>query len=79
MLHNRTYRASDVSRKIYLQKMAYTASEYIDMVIMFGVAGENARAAARIYAERFPDRERYPDHKTILKCIQHLKVRKSYI
>jgi len=47
----------------------YTTREYIDMVIAYGIAGENARMAARVYAERFPERERHPDHKVILRCI----------
>lgn len=51
----------------------YTAVEYTDMVIAYGRAGENARAAANIYAERFPDRERHPDHKVILRCVQRAR------
>ena len=51
----------------------YTAEEYTNMIILYGVAGENARAAARLYAERFPDRERHPDHKIILRCIQRAR------
>lgn len=48
----------------------YTAEEYIDMIIAYAIAGENANAAACIYAQRFPDRERHPARKTILRCIQ---------
>ncbi|KMQ89961.1 hypothetical protein RF55_10339 [Lasius niger] len=48
----------------------YTAEEHTNMIIVYGVAGENARAAARLYAERFPERERHPDHKIILRCIR---------
>ena len=51
----------------------YTAEEYTDMIILYGVAGENAHAAARLYAERFPDRERHPDHNIILRCIQRAR------
>lgn len=51
----------------------YTSEEYADMIIAYGIAGENARAAARVYAERFPERERHPDKNTILRCIQRLR------
>lgn len=51
----------------------YTTDEYTDMIIVYGVAGENARAAARLYAERFPERERHPYYTTILRCIQRTR------
>lgn len=51
-------------------KMDFTAREYIDMIITYGMAGQNARAAVRLYAERFPKRERHPTYRTILRCIQ---------
>lgn len=51
-------------------KMDFTAREYIDMIITYGMAGQNARAAVRLYAERFPRRERHPTYRTILRCIQ---------
>lgn len=51
----------------------YTAQEYTDMIIMYGVAGENARAAARLYAERFPERERHPSFNVILRCIHPVR------
>ncbi|EZA52481.1 uncharacterized protein LOC113561690 [Ooceraea biroi] len=48
----------------------YTAREYTNMIIAYGTAGENANAAARVYAENFVIRERYPDNKTIMRCVQ---------
>ncbi|CAL1672193.1 unnamed protein product [Lasius platythorax] len=51
----------------------YTAEKYTNMIIVYGVAGENAHAAARLYAERFSDRERHPDHKIILRCIRRAR------
>ncbi|XP_029175007.1 uncharacterized protein LOC114943535 [Nylanderia fulva] len=51
----------------------YTSAEYTDMIIVYGAAGENARAAARLYAERFPERERHPYYKTILNCVQRAR------
>lgn len=51
----------------------FSTQEYTDMVIMYGVAGESARAAARLYAERFPKRERHPDSNVILRCIHRLR------
>lgn len=50
--------------------MNFTAEEYTDMIICYGIAGENAHAAERLYAERFPNRERHPDRRTITGCIQ---------
>lgn len=52
--------------------MEYTATEYADMIIVYGAAGENARAAARLYAERFPGRE-HPSYHVILRCVQRLR------
>ena len=51
----------------------YSAEEYTDMIIAYGVAGENAHAAARLYAERFPARERHPDGNVFLRCIRRLR------
>jgi len=50
----------------------FTASEYADMIITYGIVGENARAAERLYAERFPRRRR-PSWSTILQCVQRLR------
>jgi len=51
----------------------FTAEEYTDMIICYGMAGQNASAAMRLYAERFPNRERHPSSKTILGCIQRAR------
>jgi len=51
----------------------YTAREYVDMIIAYGIAGENAVGAARVYAERFPERERHPDDKVISRCVQRAR------
>lgn len=48
----------------------YNPSEYIDMVIMYGNCGNNAAAAANLYAESFPNREHHPSPGTILGAIQ---------
>lgn len=53
--------------------MSYTASEYTDMIIAYGMAGRNARAAARLYAEQFPNRERHPCRTVILRCVQRAR------
>lgn len=47
----------------------YPPTEIIDMIIVYGFCGNNAREAARQYAERYPNR-RHPDHKTILRLIE---------
>ena len=43
------------------------------MILCYGLARENARAAARIYAARFPRRERHPTHHQILLVVQRLR------
>jgi FixJ family two-component response regulator len=45
----------------------YSAAYYAEMLIIFGERGRNAREAARILADRFPDRP--SDHKTILRVL----------
>ncbi|CAH2085906.1 unnamed protein product [Euphydryas editha] len=40
----------------------YTSHEYTDMHLIYGEARCNARAAARLYAERYPNR-RHPSHE----------------
>ncbi|XP_036138669.1 uncharacterized protein LOC105832958 isoform X2 [Monomorium pharaonis] len=52
--------------------MRYTAQEYTDMIICYGLARENSMAAERLYADRFPNR-RHPTAQTILNCIQRTK------
>jgi len=51
----------------------YTARVYVDMVIAYGIARENAHMAARVYVERFLERERHPDYKVILRCIERFR------
>lgn len=41
---------------------AYSASEYIDMLLIYGECRKNAREAAREYAARYPNR-RHPERK----------------
>ncbi|XP_018402804.1 PREDICTED: uncharacterized protein LOC108779798 [Cyphomyrmex costatus] len=52
---------------------SYTLQEYTDMIIMYGVARECGFAAARLYAERFPARERHPDSNVILRCVRRFR------
>ncbi|KAJ8933301.1 hypothetical protein NQ318_012258 [Aromia moschata] len=47
-----------------LKMAAYRPDEIVDMLLILGENHNNSRAAARLYAERFPDR-RHPDHRTI--------------
>jgi hypothetical protein len=46
----------------------YSAADYVEMLIIFGECGWNAREAARIFSDRFPDQPS-PDHKTILRVL----------
>jgi transposase len=45
-----------------------SAADYVEMLIIFVECGRNAREAARIFSDRFPDRPS-PDHKTILRVL----------
>lgn len=56
-----------------IEMATYTPGEYVDMIITYGIAEENSNDAARIYAERFPDRDQHPDSKTILRCVKRAK------
>ncbi|XP_070526690.1 uncharacterized protein [Cardiocondyla obscurior] len=51
----------------------YEPSEYTEMIVAYGLAGENANRAAQIYAERMPGRVRYPCGKTILNAVKKLR------
>jgi hypothetical protein len=46
----------------------YSAKNYVEMLIIYGECGRNAREPARVYAQRFPNRN-HPGHKTILSVI----------
>jgi len=48
-------------------------------MICYGMADENAQLAARIYAERFPNRERHPSSKAIRRCILRAKETRSLL
>jgi len=48
------------------------SEEYTDMIICYGMAEENVEAAARIYAERFLNREHFSP-KAIRKCVLRAK------
>ena len=53
--------------------MRFTSQEYCDIIIAYGLAGGNARGAARIYAERFPRRARHPTGRQIFRIVQQLR------
>lgn len=53
--------------------MRFTPQEYSDMIVAYGLAEENARAAARIYAERFPRRERHPTGRQIYRVVRQFR------
>lgn len=45
----------------------YTAREYAEMFYIYGLCDGNARQAAVTYRERYPNRDRYPDHRIFLR------------
>lgn len=42
------------------------------MIICYGMAGQNTKGAARLYAEQFPNR-RHPTESTITRCLHRLR------
>lgn len=50
----------------------YTPSEIVDMIVVYGRCGENARDASRQYAIIYPNRS-HPNHITILKLIRRAR------
>jgi hypothetical protein len=46
----------------------YSAADYVEILLIHGECGRNARAAARMYAQRFPNRNN-PNHEVILSAI----------
>jgi hypothetical protein len=45
----------------------YSAADYVEMLLIYGECERNARAAAGMYAQRFPNRN-HPNHKVILSA-----------
>lgn len=58
--------------------MDYTFQEYADMHLIYGQMNQNARAAAREYARRFPGR-RHPSHKVVLALDNRLRTTGSLV
>lgn len=52
--------------------MVYSREHQIDMLLIYGECRKNARNAARLYQERFPDRDA-PSHTYYPWLVQHLK------
>lgn len=50
----------------------YPPNEIVDMIMVLGASENNYRAAARLYAERFPDR-RHPDDRAISRLTQRVR------
>lgn len=50
----------------------YTSTQYAEMIVIYGECQRNARAAARVYAERFP-MDRHPTHRTITAALHRLR------
>jgi hypothetical protein len=53
------------SKRFNVPIIMYSAADYLEMIIIFGACGRYATEAARVFSERFPDRN-HPDHKVIL-------------
>lgn len=46
-----------------MPRYQYSPREYANMHLLYGETRCNARAAARLYRERYPNEDRYPDHR----------------
>lgn len=55
----------------------YTNEEYLGMLLLYGEMGQNARAAAREYARRFPTR-RHPNYNVILRLINRANMEGTF-
>jgi len=51
----------------------FSIVDYFEMIISYGMAGQNARAAARNFMERFPGRGRYPSYNVIDRCVRRAR------
>lgn len=45
----------------------YSPREYAEMFFIYGLCDGNARQAAITYRQRYPNRDRYPDHRVFLR------------
>ncbi|KAJ8728535.1 hypothetical protein PYW07_006231 [Mythimna separata] len=50
-----------------MPRYEYTPREYAEMHFIYGEARGNARAAARLYRERYPNRDRHPDYRVFIR------------
>lgn len=48
-------------------RIEYTQREYAEMHYLYGFCDGNARAAAREYRQRYPNRDRFPDYRVFLR------------
>jgi hypothetical protein len=56
----------------------YSAADYVEMlIIIFGECCRNAKEAARVSSDRFPDRPS-PDHKTILRVLARAQETRTF-
>lgn len=51
----------------------YTPNEIVDMILILGESRMNYRAASRLYAERYPERDRHPSDLTIRRLVQRAR------
>jgi hypothetical protein len=56
------------SKRFNVPIIMCSVADYLEMIIIFGQCGRNATEAARVFSERFPDRN-HPDRKVILRAI----------
>lgn len=52
-----------------LRENRYSASDYADMIMVYGECSYNARDDCQLYTERFPNRAYHPDHHVILRAV----------
>lgn len=50
--------------------LPYTSLEYANMHLVYGECRCNANAASRLYRERYPNAQRYPDYRVFINVHQ---------
>lgn len=66
------YCSSVLSLVIIEMPLHYSRDELVDMLLVFGRADENPYEAARMYAQKYPDR-RHPQHGNFSRLIQRVR------
>lgn len=67
--------------EVNLKKMVqYSVQEYADMLRCYETAGgRSSNAAANLYRERFPNRQRFPNHRVITRLLIRIRNGEQFV